>query len=389
MTHKSSLLFLITIFSMAPFIGRGFQSPPSLDHNFQEMVQSALDSLYNEDEDFGGATLGIVLPNGASHAFAVGYADMDTKAPMRPDHMMLGGSTGKIFVSAAIMQQIEQKNIELDKDIQYYLGDKKWFDRIQNHKSITIRNLMQHSSGISRYVFTERFLSDVAKDPDRFWTPQELLSYVFDLPPLFEAGTDFSYSDTNYIILALVLEEVTGKTLYEYVDSNILAPYRLKNVQPQLSRKIPNLPTGYNGTKDPFYPGTVTKNGVYQYNLQFEWAGGGYVVNVLDLAKAGKLIYENQIFKADLMPEFLKGIDAKELGGQWGLGVHVSQIEGVTTYGHSGFFPGYITNMVYFPRSKVGIAFQVNVSDRERLGLYRKLTQLVPRINKLALGHQE
>jgi D-alanyl-D-alanine carboxypeptidase len=243
---------------------------------------------------------------------------------------------------------------------------------------LTIRHLLQHSSGISRYVFAPEFQKDVKLDPDRTWVPEELLSYVFDKEPLFEAGSDFSYSDTNYIVLGMVIETLTGASLYDYIEAHILKPMDLNRVSPQIDRKITGLATGYSSEQDPFFPGTVVEDGTYRYNLQFEWAGGGFVNNARDLARAGKMIYENALFGKPLMEEYLKGIPAKGSGGAWGLGVHIAKSPIGTSYGHSGFFPGYITNMLYFPEYGFSIAFQVNTSDNKNLSLYRKLHKLIP-----------
>jgi D-alanyl-D-alanine carboxypeptidase len=350
------------------------------DVEFIKKIEKTLDTLYNENRDYGGATIGIVMPDNVQYQFAIGYADVNKKIKMSTNNLMLGGSTGKVFVSAAIMQQVAKGNVNLEDKLINYLKEYKWYKRIQNFDSVTIRNLMQHSSGISRYVFTDEFLLDVKKDADRIWKPQELLSYVLDKEPLFEVGKSFAYSDTNYILLAMVLEKVTDESMYSYIDKNILNPFNLSNIKPQVSRTIANLPIGYNGSDDSFYPGVVVEDKQYKYNLQFEWAGGGYVMSALDLARTGKLIYENKIFNESLNKDFYNGIDAKQLGGQWGLGVHISDTPHGKSYGHSGFFPGYITNLLYFPELEFSIVFQVNVSDRQKLSLYRKLYLLIPLI---------
>jgi D-alanyl-D-alanine carboxypeptidase len=232
-------------------------------------------------------------------------------------------------------------------------------------------------------VYNEKFQSDIKEDPDRTWKPEELLAYVFDEEPLFAPGTDFSYSDTNYIVLGMILENVTGTTLYNYIDQNILVPNHLENVIPQTNRKIDKLISGYSSENDEFFPGKVAEDGTYKYNWQFEWAGGGFVVNASDLALSGKLIYEGSVFSEDLLDDFFTGIDAKRLGGQWGLGVHIKESPFGLTYGHSGFFPGYITNMLYFPDLGFSIAFQVNISDSEKIGLYRKMYQIIPTVIEL------
>jgi D-alanyl-D-alanine carboxypeptidase len=379
------ILFLSLVFLSSP--AYGFQV--ETDKIFEKTIQSKLDSIYDPKEDFGGATIGIILPDESSYSFALGYSDMNNNVRMSTKNRMLGGSTGKILVSASIMQQVEKGTINLDDKLQVYLGNNTWFGRIQNFDKITIRNLLQHSSGISRYVFNEEFLKDVQLDADRFWSPPELLSYVFDKESLFSPGSEFAYSDTNYILLALVLEKVSGLSMYEYINDHILSPFKLDNIHPQLERSIEDLPIGYNGADDVLYPGIVVQNGKYKYNLQFEWGGGGFVVTSTDLARVGKLIWENKVFSQSLNADFFDGIEATGLGGHWGLGVHIMTNETYgKSYGHSGFFPGYVTNLLYFPEYGFSIAYQVNTSERDKLGLFRKINSLIPEIQKY-LDHEK
>lgn len=373
--------FKITLVSVFWFIATDVCAQGQIDVNdFQGYLQNKLDSLYQPEADFGGATVGISFGNITTIGLAVGYADIENSVKMNTDTRMLGGSTGKLYVSTAIMQLVEKHQLDLDEKVIKYLGKLNWFERIQNHQSITIRNLLQHTSGISRYVFQEEFLGDVQKDPDKHWEPQELLSYVFDLDPLFEAGSSFAYSDTNYILLAVIIEKVSGISMYKFIQDQILDKKGLEQVSPQIKRDIDNLAVGYNAPNDALFPGKVVEKGVYKYNVQFEWAGGGFVNNSKALAKTGKLIYEGNLFDASLLPEYFKGVAAKGLGGEWGLGVHIQNTPWGKAYGHSGFFPGYITNMLYFPEHKFSIAYQVNTSDRTNMSLYRKLNRLIPNI---------
>ena len=341
-----------------------------------EKVRQKMNSIY-DTIDHAGAIFAVVLPDGTYGAVPVGYADQEAGRLMHAEHRMLGGSTGKIFVSAVIMQLVEEGILDLDRPVKEYLGKYDWYRRVQNADQLTLRNLMRHASGISRYVFEEQFQKEVLLDPDRRWKPSELIAYVLDKEPLFAAGSDFAYSDTNYILAAMVLEEVTGKSMYQLVKKRILKPYGLKRISPQVKRKIKGLAVGYNGANDPFFPGRTVKDGVYQYNLQFEWAGGGFVMNPQDLARAGKLIYEGKVFDPALMSDFFDGIDAGRLGGRWGLGVHITETPYGKSYGHSGFFPGYITNMQYFPDKGIAIAYQVNSSETEHRALFYAMRELV------------
>ena len=345
-------------------------------------LQAKLDELHKSSEA-PGVTFAYSLPDGTTTAIAAGWANKEKKEKMKPLSRMLGGSTGKVFYSVVAMQLVEEGRLSLDAKISNYVGNKDWFLTLPNASSLTIRNLMRHSTGIPRYVFSSAFQEEVKKDANRVWKPEELVAYVAGAEPLFEAGTDFAYSDTNYIILGLIIEEVTGNSLYNEVQKRVLKRAKLKNVSPQDKRKYKGLVQGYNGEDDPFFPGkALDDRNISRYNLQFEWAGGGLVINSYDLAKLGNLIYEGKMFNPALLDEYFDGRDAGRLGGQWGLGVHITESDYGKVYGHSGFMPGYITNMNYYADAKFSICYQVNSSTAESRSILRALPELATLIRE-------
>jgi len=341
-----------------------------------ELIDHRLDSIFKASQT-PGVSFSVVFPDGTTQTFAKGMANVEKDEPMTADSKMLGGSTGKVFYSVVALQLVEEGKLTLDDPIYTQMASHDWFNRLPNAKNLTVRNLMRHQSGIPRYVFKESFQEVVKKDADRVWKPEELLAYVLDDAPLFEVGAQFAYSDTNYIILAMLMEEVTGKDLYDLVQKRVLDKAGLKGVVPQNKRSYAGLAQGYNGENDPFFPGhALDAQGKSRYNLQFEWAGGGLVITTHDLAVLGKKIYEGEMFGKALMAEYTKGIDAGRQGGEWGLGVHIQQTPKGTVYGHSGFMPGYVTNMRYFVKDRYAVCYQINTSDRAKMSIMRGLSAL-------------
>lgn len=356
----------------------------TISQSTNKSVFNAVDEKLNEiwkTSKAPGLSLSVVLSDGEVKTFTRGFADVENEIKMTSDTKMLGGSTGKVFYSVVALQLIEEGKLHLDKPIYDAMKNYEWFSRIPNAKSLTVRNLMRHQTGIPRYVFSPDFQKDVHKNADRVWKPKELLSYIFDAKPEFEAGSNFAYSDTNYIILCMLIENITGNTIYKEVQKRVLNKAGLKNVIPQTKRKYNHIAQGYNAVNDPFFPGLqFDENGKSRYNLQFEWAGGGLVITTHDLAILGKKIYEGKMFAPKLLDEYFKGVDAGRLGGTWGLGVHIRETPNGKTYGHSGYMPGYITNMVYDVNHKFSICYQINTSDRERLSIFRELPSIVQSI---------
>ena len=335
---------------------------------------------------FPGATLGVVLPNGESFGLAVGFSDRQTKKPMKPGDRMLAGSVGKTFAAATALQLVKEGKIGLDDKIEKYLGREPWFTRLPNAKEITVRHLMNHSSGLVRYEFKEQFTKDLTANPDKVWKPAELIAYLLDEKPPFEAGKGWDYSDTNYIVLGMIIEKVTGRKFYDEANRRLITPLKLTDTIAQDGPRLPGLIQGYAGPNNPF-GGTdeMIVNGKFAINPQFEWTGGGYVSTAQDLARWAKMIYEGKAFSPDLLPQVLDGVSAPMLGREtkYGLGVIIRKTAAGTSYGHSGFFPGYLTDMMYFPEHKVAIAVQVNTSVGRSLGkpLGRVLVEMMEVIN--------
>jgi D-alanyl-D-alanine carboxypeptidase len=319
---------------------------------------------------FPGATVGVALSDGESFGLAVGYSDRDSKTPMKPTDRMLAGSTGKTFAAATAMQLIKEGKIGLDDKVEKYFGNEIWFARVPNAKQITVRQLMNHTSGLVRYEFKEQFTKDLSADPDRLWKPEELLSYLLDEKAPFEAGKGWDYSDTNYIVLGMIIEKVTGKKFYDEANRRVVKKLKLSDTIPQDSREIKGLVQGYAGANNPFGgKDEMITGGKFAINPQFEWTGGGWASTGEDLARWAKMMYEGKAFDSSMVPVMLDGVPAK-LGPnvKYGLGVIIRPTAAGLTYGHSGFFPGYITDMMYFPEKKIAIAVQVNTSAPQVFG---------------------
>jgi D-alanyl-D-alanine carboxypeptidase len=343
-------------------------------------LQTKLDEWHKAGK-FPGATLGVALANGESFGLAVGYSDRDAKTPMKPNDRMLAGSVGKTFAAATALQLVKEGKIGLDDKIEKYLGKEAWFPRLPNAKDVTIRQLMNHTSGLVRYEFKDEFTKYLTEHPMKVWTPEERLAYLFDEKPPFEAGKGWDYSDTNYIVLGMIIERVTGRSFYDEANRRVIKPLKLKDTIPQEGPVMKGVVQGYAGAGNPFGgKDAMIENGKFVINPQLEWTGGGYASTSQDLARWAKMMYEGKAYDASLLPQVLDGVAAPMLGKEtkYGLGVIIRKTQAGTSYGHSGFFPGYLTDMMYFPDKKFAIAIQVNTSVPQDLGkpLGRELVEL-------------
>jgi D-alanyl-D-alanine carboxypeptidase len=334
----------------------------------RETLQQQLAELHGES-GAPGLVAGVVLQDGTSLGLAAGMSDTVLRIPMLPSDRLLQGSVGKTYVAAVAMQLVHENKLDLYAKVSHYLGQEDWYQQLPNHEDITVRQLMNHTSGIIRYEFNERFIEDLLAQPGKVWDPVEQLAYLFDTDAPFPAGQGWDYSDTNYIILGMIIERLTGNSYYEEMRRRILEPLGLDHTIPSDSRRIQGLVQGYAGVENPFrLPDAVIVDGEFAINPQFEWTGGGIASTAEDLARWAEALYEGRAFDESMLPVMLDGVPAR-LGPdtQYGLGVIIRPTPLGTSWGHSGFFPGYLTEVAYFPDHEIAVAVQVNSSDFRNL----------------------
>lgn len=333
------------------------------------ILQQKLDSLRNAG-GYPGISVSIVDRNQQSYIIQSGYSDRDRQTPLKTSDMFMQGSVGKTYVSAIAVKLIQQKKLNLDDKVSKYLGHLDWYKRIPNAESITIAQIMNHTSGVMRYEFKPTFTTDLSNNPTKSWKPEELLSYILNEKASFAAGEGWEYSDTNYILLGMIIEQITGKKFYDVAQKDLLDHFKLKNTRPTNQMKLPGLVQGYAGDANEFghKDKVIDENGLFIINPQFEWTGGGMYSTTTDLARWGWLLYTNKVVDTSLL--FSHAANAK-LGknSKYALGVIIRETPDGPAYGHSGFFPGYLTEMFYFPSKQLVIAVQANSSDFKKIKL--------------------
>ena len=360
----------VSLASQQPATSTGIANAQDRLARVSARVQALLDSIRTAGR-FPGATFSAALADGSVIAVASGMSDTALKLTMKASDRMPQGSVGKTYVSALAMQLVQEGKLDLAAPISRYLGGEQWFSRLPNAQSITVRNLLNHTSGLVRYEFNPRFTADLSRAPaDKVWTPVELITYMFDAPPPFAPGASWEYSDTNYMVLGLIIEKLLGRPMIAEIQARFVVPMRLSETVPNLSRRVAGVVQGYAGPANPF-GGTdaMLTNGQFAFNPQFEWAGGGWSSTASDLARWGRQLYEWKAFDAAISAEFLLGV-ASRLGANvtYGLGVIIFPPPANAAalgqaYGHSGFFPGYQTELRYYPVHKFASALQINSSN--------------------------
>lgn len=332
-----------------------------------------------------GVSIGVALQDGRTIGVTSGYSDTTRKQPLRPSHKLMQGSVGKTYVAAIAMQLVAEGKLDLDAPVSRYFSNATWLGRIAHSDRITVRQLMTHTSGLVRYEFQPQVTAVLRAQPYKVWTPEERLEALFDKTPPFEPGKGWEYSDTNYIVLGMIIERITGQPYYQALQHRILQPLGLRNTIPSDRPELPGLANGYAGTRNDLggYDASLLPDGRFAINPQFEWTGGGIASTTEDLARWAKLLYEGRAFPDSLLPRMVDGVPAR-LGGnaRYGLGVIVRETpQHGTAWGHSGFFPGYATEMVYYPKLRMAVAIQVNTSAPYPSGLPAVLSNIASRLS--------
>lgn len=342
---------------------------PLTDQQFEQLrgkVQAKLDDL-RATAEFPGVTVGFVLADGRSAGVSSGFADAAKTVPLKPDDRMLAGSIGKTYVSAVVLQLVEEGKIGLDDKLEKWLGQEPWYPRLPNGPDLTVRHLLNHTAGLPEYFEAKGITAAVKADPDRVWKPEELVAYVLDAKPAFAPGKGFAYADTDYILVGMAAEKAGGKPLFAEIERRLLKPLKLDKTTPSDRRVIPGLVSGHAAIRNPFgYQGPTILDGKFVMNPQMEYAGGGLASTPEDLARWAKAVYEGKAFqKKETLTAMLAGVDAGAgrgggKGVKYGLGVQIRESEWGPSYGHGGWFPGYLSEVEYFADHKVAIAVQFN-----------------------------
>ncbi len=324
------------------------------------LLQRQLDELTSGGR-IPGVTFAARFRDGRTIALASGSADLERRRPMTPSGRMLSGSIGKTCVATIVLQLEAEKRLGVDDRLGKYFSGEPWFASLPNGSGLTLRMLLNHTGGLPEYVDAKKLWADVRRWPDKAWTPLERLGYIFGQPPLHPPGRGWSYADTHYILLGMVIERVTGSSYERELRRRILLPFGLTATVPADHRHLAGLIPGYSQLDEPFRirGKVVGADGRYRFNPQLEWTGGGLLTCSRDLARWAQLLYGGQVLPPAALARMLERVKTSE-AWDYGLGAIVWESGTLTTVGHSGFAPGYNSIMEYLPGYGLAVALQFN-----------------------------
>ncbi|HEX2765217.1 MAG TPA: serine hydrolase domain-containing protein [Candidatus Limnocylindria bacterium] len=289
----------------------------------EEAFQAALDEAREREGAFG---VTFALIHDGSVAWVGASGTTRDKRPMAVDEPMVIGSVTKTFVATIVLELVAEGRIGLDDSVRTHLPGLRSIDR-----DITVEQLLDHTSGLAD-VFNERTRVALETDPDRAWSPNQVLRAVAE--PWYEPGEGWAYSNTNYLLLTLIAEEVTGQPLEELVAQRITGP---------LGLDATSVLTGAPG--EALSPAWSTM-----------FRGSGAMVSTApDVARWGEALYAGTVLRPT---QRLAMLDVNR--DDYGLGVQRIEIAGVTGYGHTGLLNTNTTLLIHVPSRDLTIAMLVN-----------------------------
>jgi D-alanyl-D-alanine carboxypeptidase len=240
----------------------------------------------------------------------------------------------------------------------------KWVPGFPNGTSITIREVLNHSSGIFNYTDDTTFQSTEAATPSTAWTPAQLVAIAASHPAYFAPGAGWTYSNTDYILLGMLLEKATGKKAGSALHSLAIDKANL-----QLTTL-----DGYEAIKGTLAHGFSTSGADVSslYDPSYAWTAGAMVSSGGDLLDWAAALYGGSVLDAAALAEMTTAVATGQAGVTYGLGVFVldpSVTGGTTAWGHAGDIGGYHSQVFYYPAKKIAVASIVNSDSGDPNGV--------------------
>jgi D-alanyl-D-alanine carboxypeptidase len=315
-------------------------------------MQPALDD-WRQRTGTPGAVLGFRLPDGRTAIVASGMENELTGAPVNVGDRFRVGSITKTFVATLILQLASAGLVGLHDQLFDYLPD------APHARRVTIRQLLDHTSGIPDFGDVPGYRLQILTAPARVWTAQQTVDLIADKPLDFKPGTNWAYSNTNYTLLGMVAEQVTGQPLAELLRQHIYEPLGLSDTY--LEEEEPGPPMVVVGHYDLNDDGKPDNVGAIPYTalVTSGAAAGGISASAVDVLDFASGLFDGALVDQATLDEMLTVTPPAK---DYGLGIERLTDFGAAGWGHGGGIPGFTT---VFARGDSGITLvaMANQSD--------------------------
>jgi D-alanyl-D-alanine carboxypeptidase len=329
-----------------------------LDPATAAALQTALDALRSAGK-YPGASAAVMFPDGSIWSGASGQAILSPATPLTTDTLLSAGSISKTFVAALIGRLVAAGTIGLDDPLSKYVPS------FTNASKITIRELLDHTSGI-RDLFKVKTMNDaILANKTATWTADQVLSKIG--PQLYPPGTHYYYSNTEYVLLGKVIEKATGKSVSSQIRTDFLTPLGMTHTFMQTEEKVSG-PEAHGYMKK----GSATSNfagKMIPFTSEVTAVGpaGAYVSTASDLAIWANALYGGYVLDeaglasmVDISATARFVGHAVIFGSGYGLGLEETTVDGQTAWGHRGHLDGFWSTMEYLPAYHVSIVVMTN-----------------------------
>ncbi|MEU3792279.1 serine hydrolase domain-containing protein [Streptomyces fructofermentans] len=330
-------------------------SPSPADPEFAELtpaVRAELDAAIQRvlrEADVPGVIVSVSAPGKGNYVRSFGFADTSNDTPMDPGLYMRIGSETKTFTVTALLELVDEGKAALDDPIGEYV------DGVPNGDSITLRQLAGMRSGLFNYTQDSAFFRAFTSDPDRPFTPRELLDFSFKHPVVFKPGAEFDYSNTNLILLGMVVEQISGEPLDEYIQDNVVEPAGLPHTLFPTGSEFPS-PHAQGYTNQTASGRTENST---DWNPSWAWAAGAMISDLRDMRTWARVVATGALLSPETQAERLKTGPSDIPGTGYGLGIF--NVQG--WIGHNGSLPGYESLTVYLPEARATMVVLLNTDN--------------------------
>jgi D-alanyl-D-alanine carboxypeptidase len=254
------------------------------------------------------------------------------------------GSVTKTFTAAVIFQLVEEGTLTLDDALEDWLPG--YYDGV----GVTLRHLLSNTSGIVSYNYVGSFDDSIP------WTPEELVGWaVLNEPELrFEPGSQWEYSNTNFVFLGMIIEAATGGSYQDALDDRLLEPLGLTSTYVSPSGDTnPAIVDCYNESGD---------NLTNAADPSFGWAAGAIVSTPSDLARWGTALYGGDVLQPDSLTLMLTPTTLNDgtLVENYGLGAFIERDAENAIFGHTGGIAGYMTYLYFWETDRIALVVMAN-----------------------------
>lgn len=312
--------------------------------------------------DGSGATVLLMRDGEVLFRGSAGLADIELGVPMQPDHVLRIGSITKQFTAAAILLLQDRGKLNVADEITRYLPDFP-----TQGERITIAQLLSHTSGIFNYTDLPSYWrggllrTDISVD--------ELINLFADQPLQFSPGSEFSYSNSGYVLLGAIIEKVTGKTYAESLRTEVFAPLKLHDTHYGGLQIVPRRASGYSVGPDGQYRNALPISMTHPY------ATGALLSTVDDLARWNAALFDGGLLSEESINAMSTATQLDDGSvTEYGYGLYVRERDGLNVIGHTGGIHGFSSSELWLPDQRV---YAVVLSNLENSG---KANELVWRL---------